>query len=73
MDFCMNCGGKEITKGIRLKTSENHTVGPVRKAGILFNLLSGPVPTYCEICKACGTIVRLYVKDTEGEWIMEDV
>ncbi|MBI5394977.1 MAG: hypothetical protein HZA91_06725 [Verrucomicrobia bacterium] len=47
-------------------TAEVGSVGPSYKAGVLFH---GTEPLYVDLCQACGTVVRLYVKKTERKWM----
>ena len=48
-------------------TAETGSVGPSYKAGML---LRGTEPLYVDLCQACGTVVRLYVRETGRKWVV---
>ncbi len=64
---CPYCGSTEVTVGIRLgKTAETGDIGPKYKSGFL---LRGTEPLDADLCRGCGTVVRLYVKETNRQWV----
>jgi hypothetical protein len=69
-DLCLHCGGSNIQKLVEVRTSENHSLGPRAKGP--FGFLSGGSFLFCDICKDCGTLTRIYVKDPDREYISGD-
>ena len=48
-------------------TAESGSVGPSFKTGLI---LRGTEPFVVDLCPACGTVARLYVKNTDRKWVM---
>jgi hypothetical protein len=66
---CPHCGRRNIVRGLKLGlTAEVGSVGPAFKAGWI---ASGTEPLYIDLCGACGTVTRAYVKETDKNWIRE--
>lgn len=64
---CDHCGGSEFVRAVRLK--QPHEVGDI---GLRFRrawILVGTETLYADLCKACGTVARFYVKTTDRDWI----
>lgn len=64
---CPYCGGSEIVAG--LEFNQGVEVGPF---GLLYRALgpfTGTEKLRADLCNACGTIVRIYVKETKRKWI----
>jgi hypothetical protein len=67
---CPSCGGSDLVRGLELsQTVEVGSVGLRYKAG---RILVGTEPLRAELCRRCGTIVRLYVKETNRNWLQKD-
>ena len=65
---CPDCGGSNLVVGAKVSmTAETGSVGPSYKAGML---LRGTEPLYVDLCQACGTVVRLYVRETGRKWVV---
>jgi hypothetical protein len=66
---CPHCGGRQLVRGIQLGlTAETGQVGlKYRMAYVLM----GTEPLHADLCQACGTILRFYVKNTERNWYQE--
>jgi hypothetical protein len=63
---CPHCGGTDITEGVRInQTAEAGDIGLSYKTKFL---LTGTEALYADVCNACGTIVRFFVKKTSREW-----
>ena len=63
---CPHCGGSDLVRELEL--NQNAEVGriglPYRAAGIF----TGTEPLLADLCLACGTVVRLYVRETDRKW-----
>jgi hypothetical protein len=68
---CWYCGSEDIVRGLRLLGEPGRHVSIQYFTGK--QLLLGPEvasePVRVHLCNACGTIVRLYVKVTDREWV----
>lgn len=63
---CPHCGGCTFARGIHLGlTAEVGDVGLSYKDGLL---LVGTEGLRADLCTACGTVVRLYVRNTNHKW-----
>ncbi len=69
-DLCLHCGGSSIQKGVEIRTSENHSLGPRVKGP--FGIFSAGSNLFCDICMDCGTLTRTYVNDPDKEFISGD-
>jgi len=62
---CVYCGGFDLVRDIHIGlTAEVGSVGLSYK-----KLLHGTEPVYADLCKSCGSIVRLHVHKTDRNWI----
>ncbi|EYE89876.1 hypothetical protein Q428_00475 [Fervidicella metallireducens AeB] len=65
MEKCIYCGSTNLEKDVTVETSLRGSI-----CGLKYN--SGLLPEHetlhAELCKDCGS-VRLYIKDTEHNWI----
>jgi hypothetical protein len=67
---CPYCGGSEIIANIEIKkTAESGDIGLSFKPGIIFLSVE---PFLADLCKGCGTITRLHVKNTDQKWITDE-
>lgn len=63
---CPHCGGRVFVKGIDIGlTLEYGGVGLSYKDG---RFLADTEPLRADLCKACGTVQRLYVKNVKHNW-----
>jgi hypothetical protein len=69
---CPHCAGTDLARGVKLgQTAEVGSIGPTYKGS---SILGGAVtflghePLYVDLCNACGTVVRLYVQETDRDW-----
>jgi hypothetical protein len=68
---CAHCGGDDITTGLKLGlTAEVGDVGIKYEATgrFLGMALLGNEPLRLDVCNSCGTVTRIYVRDTERKW-----
>jgi len=64
---CPHCGGAEFVRTVRL--SQPHEAGDIGLQYRRALILVGTETLYADLCKACGTITRFYVKATDRNWI----
>jgi hypothetical protein len=66
---CPVCGCTDIVVGVQVsKSAETGRIGLThKKAGILWVI----EPLCANVCSKCGTIIRLYVKDTDHNWVVD--
>jgi hypothetical protein len=66
---CPYCDGVDLIRGVRLGlTSEAGSVGLKYR---MLLLIVGTEPLYADVCKACGSVARFYVRGTDRNWLME--
>ena len=64
---CPHCGGSDLAMGVKLsQTAEVGSIGLSYKANALFY---GTAPLYADLCRTCGTVTRLFVRETDKRWI----
>ena len=66
---CSECGSADIVAGIAV--SQTAEVGKIGLSYKSFAVLRGTAPLYADLCRQCGTVTRLYVRDTDKSWIQE--
>jgi len=66
---CPHCGGADLVRAVTL--SQSSEAGSVGLQYRTFLVLVGTETLYADLCKACGSIARLYVRQTERNWITE--
>ena len=65
---CPHCGADDIVRGVQVgQSGDSGTVGLDHKKGFL---MFGTVPFRADLCRNCGTIVRLYVRETKKNWLV---
>ncbi|NLT21869.1 MAG: hypothetical protein GXX82_02350 [Syntrophorhabdus sp.] len=63
---CPHCGGGNIVVGVRVdQTADAGRIGLAYKTKFV---LGGTEPFYADVCDDCGTITRIYVKETGKNW-----
>lgn len=67
--LCQHCGSARIEKGIRSNISNEASHYGLAYQG-KFKLWFTE-PFLFDICSDCGTVHRMYVKNTEHKWINE--
>jgi hypothetical protein len=68
---CSHCEGDDVTKGLKLgRAVEVGDVGiKYESTGRFLGIaLLGNEPLYLDVCNSCGTVTRIYVKDTQRKW-----
>ena len=64
---CPSCGSSDIVRNVMMSQSvEVGSTGLEYKAGML---LRKTEPLLSDLCKQCGTVVRLHVKHPDRKWI----
>jgi hypothetical protein len=64
--ICPRCGSADVFQGVPLSlTAESGSVGLTYKANFL---LRGTEPLLADLCRACGTVVRLHVAQPDRNW-----
>jgi hypothetical protein len=64
---CVHCGSSNLVRDVRLCQVANPA-----DLGLQFRAFLGVVgtePLSADLCSACGSLVRLYVKRTDRKWI----
>jgi hypothetical protein len=70
---CPHCGAEDATRGLKLGiSSEVGSVGiPYEATGRFLGLAAlGSEALLLDLCNACGTVIRFYVKETERKWAL---
>lgn len=66
---CCECGSTDIVAGIPVtKTAETGGIGLSYKS---LAILRGTAQLYADLCRQCGAVARLYVRDKDKPWIQE--
>ncbi|SRR5258707_1203120 len=63
---CPHCGGADLVRAVKLGQGEGGSVGLQYRTLLI---LVGTEILYADLCKGCGSVARLYVQETEREWI----
>ena len=64
---CPHCGADDIVRGVEVaQTADGGQVGLHYVRGFL---RIGVAPFQADFCRGCGTVVRLYVRETNKNWI----
>ncbi len=64
---CPDCGNTDIIAGIAV--SQTAVSGEIGLSYKSFGVLTASAPMFADLCSDCGTIVRIYVRDTKKPWI----
>ena len=67
-DKCSHCGSSDLAKGVLA----GRTADVLTKVGLLYRtllVLNDAEQLYADVCKACGTVTRFYVKETDRPWL----
>ena len=64
---CPHCGGNNVVIGLKLnQNADAGRIGlPYRTAAIFI----GTEPLHADLCRTCGSVVRLFVKETKRNWV----
>jgi hypothetical protein len=67
---CPHCGGRDIATGVRLtQTGQVRlSIGLAYKAAAIF---TGAETLCADLCRACGTVLRFFVKEPGRNWIQQ--
>ena len=64
---CPHCGNGDVITGLKVnQNAEVGRIGLAYKAALLF---VGTEELRADLCRACGTVVRFFVKDASRNWI----
>ncbi len=64
---CPYCGSQEIAADVIVnQTADAGRIGLAYKTRFL---VTGTAALRTELCRSCGSVVRLYVKDTGRDWL----
>ncbi|MGD0681670.1 MAG: hypothetical protein ABR990_06425 [Terracidiphilus sp.] len=63
---CPQCGSSDIVSG--LEFNQGVEVGPFGLSYKGFAFMSGTEQLHADLCRDCGTIIRLYVNNTKRNW-----
>jgi hypothetical protein len=64
---CPHCGAGELIRAVRLgPAAEAGSIGPQYRTLLV---LVGTEPLYADLCKSCGSVARLYVRETDRNWL----
>jgi len=64
---CPFCGSGDVIAGLKLnQNAEVGRIGLAYKAAAIF---TGTEPLLADLCRACGSVVRFFVKDSTRKWI----
>ena len=64
---CPRCGGGDIVQAIELnQNAEAGRIGLEYKAAGLFR---GTEQLLADLCRGCGTVVRLFVRTADRRWV----
>ena len=64
---CSECVGTDIIMNISV--SQTAVSGEIGLAFKSLAVLTATAPMFADLCRKCGTIVRLYVRDTDKPWV----
>ncbi len=65
---CPHCGSSDIIAGFKLQAVRTEPVGLNYKAGRFFTESEN---LRAELCRTCGTVVRLYVNNAKRNWVVK--
>ena len=66
-DRCPRCGGTDLAAGIEL--NQNAEAGRIGLEFKAVGIFRGTEQLLADLCRGCGTVVRLYVETTDRKWI----
>lgn len=66
-DRCPHCGGGDVVHAIEV--IQNAEVGRIGLEYKVLGPLRGAEPLLADLCRGCGTVVRLFVRTTDRKWI----
>jgi hypothetical protein len=64
---CPHCGGTDVVTGVQLgKQAEAGYVGLSYRTMVV---VTGTEPLLADLCRACGTVARLWVARVDRNWV----
>jgi len=67
---CPYCGGVEFVRAVKLsQPAAAGDIGLQHRKALVF---VGTETLYADLCRACGTITRFYVKVTDRNWVTRE-
>jgi hypothetical protein len=73
MDKCIYCGSENLDKGLLIRGSKDigHIHFECTESTGGFAMFAKPEVILADLCKACGSISRMYVKNAEHAFLKE--
>ena len=65
---CPHCGSDDIAKGLQLTTAGGDVGLKVDAGRVLGIRVADAELLRVDLCLACGTVIRIYVKNTDRKW-----
>jgi hypothetical protein len=74
MDTCPHCGSADFVRGVKLgQRMEPGEIGlEYRGPRVLLITVQGTEALCADLCKACGTVARFYVRTPDREWVTDN-
>jgi hypothetical protein len=66
-DRCPHCGGGDVVRAIEV--IQNAEVGRIGLEYKVLGPLRGAEQLLADLCRGCGTVIRLYVRTTDRKWV----
>lgn len=64
---CPHCGSEDVVTGLKLnQAAEVGNIGLAYKTARIF---VGTEQLHADLCRACGSVVRFFVKDPRRNWL----
>ena len=64
---CPHCGSPDTIVGAKLShTAKTGSIGLSYTSGVLFR---GTEPLFADLCRHCGTVIRLRVEHPDRHWV----
>jgi hypothetical protein len=67
---CPHCGSSDIISGLEFNL--NAEVGPFGLHYKAFTFIAGTEKLHAELCRSCGTVIRIFVNNTKRNWIVRE-
>jgi len=65
--ICAECKSTDFVAGVAV--SQSAEAGHIGLSYKAFGFLRGTAKLYADLCRHCGTVARLYVRETDKPWI----
>ena len=64
---CPHCGATQLARGVEV--NQTAEAGHIGLAYRVARILRGTEGLRADLCRSCGTVVRLYVRNTDRRWV----